>query len=228
MPITVSGTHWIFRKHLVNDYQVNDFVTDFSSIIEVKKFLLPLIQLTKDTNGKFDEEAAEILYSLSERFLLNDKDNMPESTFLSFAENVVEKSKSPIPTHIDNALLDRKLAGEDVILPEDNKTVIGDVNQNCLNVCIAMCRNNETPENILKALDICRDEYGYPNESLCDIIWDMSKQNACFSDIVNLINLCKPLNNVLDLERASVVADLLDNNYSVNEVMNFARDLGHN
>ena len=210
------------------DLQVKDFVTDFSSIIDDKRFMLPLVQLTKDMDGKFHYNSAEVLYSLSERFLLNEKENMSESTFVSFARNVVEKSKSPVPTHVDDALLDRKLAGEELIIFDDDETVMGNVDENCLNVCIAMCRNNETPENILKALEICRDEYGYPNESLCDIIWDMSKQNACFSDIVDLINLCKPIDNVLDLERASVVADLLDNNYSVNEVMNFARDLGHN
>ena len=211
------------------DVQVKDFVADFASIIDDKRFMLPLVQLTKDTDGKFHYNSAEILYSLSERFLLNDKENMRESTFLSLAKNVVEKSKTPIPMHVDDELLDRKLAGkEEVLLFDDNEPLMGNVDENCLNVCIAMCRNNETPENILKALEICRDEYGYPNESLCDIIWDMSKQNACFSDIVDLINLCKPLDNVLDLERAAVVSDLLDNNYSVNEVMNFARDLGKN
>lgn len=184
-----------------NDYQVKDFVADFSSVVEVKKFLLPLVQLTKDTNGKFDEDAAEVLYSLSERFLQNDEDNMRESVFLSNAEKVVEASKSPVTANVD---------------------------ENCLNVCIAMCRNNESIDNILKGLEICRDEYGYPSESLCDIIWDMSKQNACFTDIVDLINLCKPVNGILDIERASVIADLFDNNYSVNEVMNFAKDLGKN
>ena len=203
------------------DYQVKDFVTDFSSIVDEKRFLLPLVQLTKNINGEFDGNASEILYSLAERFLLKDEGNIPESKFLSLAESVIEKSKAPLVTHVDEKLLD-----EDIISEEQIEQAKGNVDQNCLNICIAMCRNNETSDNILKALDLCRDEYGYPNESLADIVWDASKQGASFDKIVGLINICKPVNEILDIERAALISDLLDNNCSVDEVIDVAKSLG--
>ena len=184
-----------------SDNQIKDFVSDFSTIVESPKLLLPLVQLTKDVNGNFDDNAAAVLNSLSERFLLNEDDNMHETDFVSSVKEIIEASKS---------------------------SITGKVDDNCLNVCIATCRNNESLENILKALELCRDEYDSPSESLADIIWDMSKQGASFDKIVELINICKPVNGILDVERAAIIADLLDNNCSIDEVMTVAQGLGHN
>ncbi len=183
------------------DDQVKDFVSDFATIVDNTTLLLPLTQLTKDSSGKFDDDAAEVLYSLAERFLVKEDDKMKEADFLPYAEKVIEASKSQ---------------------------VTNDVDDNCLNVCIAMCKNNESSDNILQALELCRDEYGYPNEALADIVWDMSKQGASFDKIVELINICKPVNGILDVERAALIADLLDNNCSIDDVMSVAQGLGHN
>lgn len=198
---TIAGKEVVELLPLVaDDDKVKSFVGDFSKVIERKEHILPLINLVK-SSGEYDDNAAEILYNLAENFLNSDDSRMKEFEFVPYAEKVLSSSKS----------VDKK-----------------EVDENCVNVCIAMCRNNESADNILKALEICRDEYGYPKESLADIIWDMCKQQSKFENIEKLINMCKPISGILDEERSYVISDLLDNGCSADEVIRFAQGLGHN
>lgn len=198
---TIAGKEVVELLPLVvDDDNVKSFICDFSKILERKEHLLPLVNLLNNS-GKYDENVSEILYNLAENFLNAENSKMKEFEFVPYAEEVVTSSKS--------------VGGKDV-------------DENCTNVCIAMCRNNESAENILKALEICKDEYGYPKESLADIIWDMCKQQSNFENIEKLINICKPISGILDEERASVISDLLDNGCSADEVISFAQGLGRN
>lgn len=183
-----------------NNEDMMAFVSDFSQMMTQKENILPLVQLAKNELGNYDQNASESLYSLAEHFLYTENMVLNEQEFLKLCTDVIASSKSPTAERVD---------------------------ENSATVTIALCRNKETKENILKALELCKDEYGYPNESLADIIWDMSKQKACFTDIVDLINVCKPVSGILDIERAFLIADLLDNNCSVDEVMSFAQTLGN-
>lgn len=198
---TIAGKEVVeLLSYVVDDNKVKSFVGDFSKILERKEHILPLINLIK-SSGEYDDNASEILYNLAENFLNAENSKMKEFEFVPYAEKVLSSSKS--------------VGGKDV-------------DENCTNVCIAMCRNNESADNILKALEICRDEYGYPKESLADIIWDMCKQQSNFENIEKLINICKPISGILDENRASVISDLLDNGCSVDEVISFAQGLGRN
>lgn len=184
-----------------NNEEVLAFISDFSNVILQKENILPLVQLAKDSAGNYDEYAGESLYNLAEHFLFTENMVLNEKEFVNLCTDVIAASKSPTGEKVD-----------------ENSSV----------VTVALCRNKETKENLLKALELCKDEYGYPNEPLADIIWDMSKQNAPFDDIVELINICKPVSGILDIERAALIADLLDNNCSAEDVMSFARGLGQN
>lgn len=180
--------------------KVKSFICDFSNTMERKDSLLPLVMLVSG-NGDYDSNASEIIYNLAESFLNVENSEIKEQEFVPYAEKVVSLSKSMNADKVD-----------------DNST----------NVCIAMCRNNQSADNILKAIEMCKDEYGYPSESLADIVWDMCKQNSTFKDIVELINICKPVNGILDLERAAVISDLLNNDCRISDVIAFAQSLGTN
>lgn len=198
---TIAGKEVVELLPLVvDDDNVKSFICDFSKILERKEHLLPLVNLL-NSSGEYDENVSEILYNLAENFLNAENSKMKEFEFVPYAEKVVASSKSVGGKYVD---------------------------ENCTNVCIAMCRNNESAENILKALEICRDEYGYPKESLADIIWDMCKQQSNFENIEKLIKVCKPISGILDEERASLISDLLDNGCSADEVISFAQGLGRN
>ncbi len=149
-----------------NDDDIKDLVLMHSSLFTHKANLKTIADLAFNNDGVKDELAVDTLNSLAVNFLFKEipDENMLEEKYLSNVKMILNEAKNPVTGALDD---------------------------NSAGICAIMCHNEETPENIIKALFTCKNKEGVVDKDLADILWNMSLGGAKFEDIEDVLRACK-------------------------------------
>ncbi len=177
-----------------NNPSVKSFVIDMAEYLDDKSFIKGMVPSVTNFDGKFDINAADVYRNLAENLLNSPKENMDEETFTKFASDIIEASKN-----------------------SDETTV----NDDSAGICAIMCSNQETSDNILTGLLLCKDNKGNYDGNLAQILWDLSLQNANINEISNILTACKDENNNINYTLAETIKVFLENGEDKEKVKAF-------
>lgn len=81
----------------------------------------------------------------------------------------------------------------------------GVLDNNAAGIYSIMRSNQETNSNILKGLELCKDNEGNFNTSLAQILWDLSLQKADITEIEDFLEFCKDENGNINKSLADTL-----------------------
>lgn len=172
---------------------LKDFVLDFSSVIEDKKYLIDLVNLVKDDKGNIDENAMDVIYNLAQN-ILRDDNPINMSDFLKYANNIIQAA----------------------INSGENK-----VNDEGAGIVAIMCQNFKSPEDIISALDACHDSKGNIDEKLSEVIWMMSLQKSDIDQMLDIIDACKR-EGYINYNLVDTIISFFNSGLPVEKILEFA------
>ena len=178
---------------IAKDENLKDFVIDFSSLMEDKKYLIDLVNLVKDDKGNIDENAMDVIYNLAQNIL--DKDNsINMKEFLGQAARILNSVKND---------------GDD------------NVNDEGAGIVALMCQNSQSIDDIVAVLDACHDSKGCIDKKLSELTWKMSLQKADSNQILKLIVSCKKEENI-NYNLIDTIISFFNSNVPIEKILKFA------
>lgn len=173
---------------------VKEFFMYFSPILDKKANVTALLPLIKLSDGSFDENAMDTLYSLAQNFFVSANGSMKEEDFMQNATAILSAAKN---------------TGEETI--EDDAA----------GICSILCQNRETPENIIKLLEESKTTDGVVDDKLAEIIWDMAFRNSTSEDIEFVLGLCRTEDGNINYKKTDKVISMFEEDASKDDVIDF-------
>ena len=153
-----------FVMFIEKNEEAKKFADSLADTIKEQDNTAKLTLLMKKNDGTVDETALEMLNKLVEHFEKQDVSTITGKGFVDVAEVIINASKNP-----ETGLTDEEAAG----------------------ICAIMSQNDESFDNILNGINICKNKEGIINPDLAEILWQLSLDKSNFDDISTVINACK-------------------------------------
>lgn len=170
--------------------EAKQIVLSCASCFYDRNNLLRVVDMLKKPDGEYGENEMEMFSNLFNVFYKDGKVFEDES-FLNLANIVMTKSR-----------------GKD-----------GSINDEAGGIVAIMKRADEPIENIINALSICQNEEGVVDEKLSEILWDMYVQDATFSEVFDMINVCKPTAETVDYSKAEMILALFNAKFPKDQIL---------
>lgn len=173
-----------------NNENMKDFISFFAQLVDKDEDIVNLVSIVENGDGKVDENAIDVIYSLAEKGLDN-KDSLNMEEFISQAKDLVSVCKNK------------------------NEDVISD---DAAGIVSIMLKHSKTIDNIKAIIEDCRDDDGKIDEQLAEIVWDANLQDADMIQIMQLIDICKPSQSV-DFYIANTIIKCFDMGLPVDKII---------
>ncbi len=170
--------------------EARQIVLGCASCFYDSKNLLKVVEMIKKPDGEYGENEMEMFSNLFQVFYKEGK-MFEDESFLNLANIVMTKSR-----------------GKD-----------GCVNDEAGGVVAIMKRADEPIENIINALSICQNEEGIVDEKLSEILWNMYVQDATFSEVFDMLNVCKPTAETVDYSKADMILALFNAKFPKDQIL---------
>lgn len=163
---------------------VKDFLIYFSEYFENKAHLNSMLEMIKDSDGNYEENAIYALYNLTEMMNYIDGSDFSIDKLKLVASDVLDVIKDTSSGKItDDA------AGALSILSKCGKCSVDD---------------------IINIISKCKDENGDISEILTDIVWEACVQEASSEQLNKLLDVCRKEDGTINEQRAKGVSSVLD------------------
>lgn len=178
--------------------ELKEVVIYFSQFFEDKSNLIKLLPLIKDKSGHIDENAINILYNFADNFLTQTSSKENETKFLEYSKAILLEATNKLENKIKDEVAD---------------------------MCSSLCKNGNSPEEILLILKKCKSSSGDIDNKLSEIILNFSSDDVQFQDIENIIDFCKTKMGEIDQIKVDSILSLFEKGYSNEEIINYIKNI---
>ena len=162
--------------------EIKNFLVYFSEFFEDKSKLNSMLDMVKDTDGNYQENAIYTFYNLTEMMMNNDDFSIGK--LISSASDVLN-----VITDVSSGKITDDAAGALSILSKCGKCSI---------------------EDILNILSKCKDENGNISEILTDIVWESCVQESSSEQINRILDICRKEDGTINKDRAKGISSALE------------------
>ncbi len=176
---------------------IKDFFLSVAPYFNTKSNLIKFIPLIKNENGNVDKNAMNVIDNLADNFF-SSKYNMKESDFIKYANDIISSAKN----------------NGDLMVSDEGA-----------GICSVMCQNEQSPDEILMGLKLCKDKNGKIDTRLADVLWEMSLKKADINLVSKFINsVCLDGDGNPNHYMANKMAEYMQQGRSLDEMMKFIMD----
>ncbi len=150
-----------------------EFLVDVGQFFDDKQNVFKLLPLIKNKEGNVDENSADVIYSLGCNIVKN-----------------------------HSQLSEKEMVDEILIIMDKVKdSTTGEVSDEAAGTCSILSRNAFSTNAIWNVLVACENSSGGYDEGLSEIVWKMAVEKATPVEIVNVLKVCR------SVEDHSILAD---------------------
>lgn len=180
-----------------DDQDTKDFFYDLSGFFDHTADMSEVLKTITDEDGNIDEYAKEIVYSAAQ----NNAEGSKKTKFNTFnkqIKEIIESSKNH---------------------GEKQSNEIG------WSICKIMSDHQKNAEEIISALEACRNENGKIDEDLSDILWNLISLGLDTATTLKYIDSCKDADGRINKNAAEVLIEMTEIPQTIEEKTELVHDL---
>ena len=177
-----------------NNEQVKEFTYNMANTFRQKYYVPEVLKVVYPDEYIIDTNALDTVNVLTDNIYCKKDNLISEKEFTELIKQIMYLAKNP----------------EERV-----------VNDNSAGICSIMSHNNHSPEEIMAGLQLCKDNNGYFDDGLSQVLWDLCLQNADFADIEEILSACKDKNGTVNPNLTQTIHTYLNNGEDVNKIKSY-------